>query len=173
MNADALDMTLPKRILSRYPTSLWVRHFLSACGTVEDLDQIVWEVCLEPKHRERLEKGEYWSLSGYVAAKLRHEVLRCKRFKELNIDIAGTPREVHSLHFDSRPWEYIDDKDRELVKDRFYAYGDRDAMRALCIKHGLKSTSALRMRAKRAVDAAKRKYADGDNELRQSGVCEV
>jgi len=161
MNANATQTALPKAILSRSPARLWVRHYLDRVGTVDDLSQIVWEVCLDPKHKGRLEREEYWSLSGYVAARLRKEIGKVR--KEFGFGGTGKSQQ-HATHQhtpDSDPFtEYLDPKDAEMVRDRFYAQGDREAMRALRIKYGVRSTSALRMRALRAVNAAKRKYSD-------------
>lgn len=181
MNANAVDGAFPvdltKRILSQGSPRLWMAHYLHRVGTKEDLDQLVWEVCLDPKHRGRLERREWLSLGGFVAAKMRREILRLKNEMEMgdsdNLNGALEDRRVPSEPEDSfeDPWEiYLEPGVRELVKDRFYAGSDRVEQEKLLGKYGLSSTSALRMRALRAVNEARRKHDDSYSKLRESRV---
>lgn len=191
MNANALDDRFPhdltKRILSQGSPRLWMANYLRRVGTKEDLDQLVWEVCLDPKHAERVAKKQWLSLGGYVAVRMRREVTN------LNHDIPmgesmewsdggltigqdnlpqSQPQKVRDRLGEETPpedlfedpWEtYLDPEVRQLVKDRFYAGDDRAKQEALLEKYGLSSTSALRMRALRAVNAAKRKHNSLDS----------
>lgn len=164
MNANATDDRFPEdltaRILSQGSPRLWMANYLRRVGTKQDLDQIVWEVCLDPKHAGRLERKEWLSLGGFVAAKMRAEIRAANRECRVGDSVFHEPSHIEQQEelFED-PWEtYLEPEVRQLVKDRFYAGDDRAAQEKLLEKYGLSSTSALRMRALRAVNAAKRKH---------------
>lgn len=169
MNAEKLDDLFPadltKRVLSQGSPRLWMGHYLRLVGTKEDLDQMVWEVCLDPKHRERLAKKQWLSLGGFVAAKMRAEIRRVSRetavgdscFQEFTV--SPEPEDLFLDPFQ----EYFEPGMQDLVRDRFYAGTDRAEQTRLLSKYGLSSTSALRMRALRAVNEARRKHSSSDS----------
>lgn len=147
---DPTDAGLLRRVLNLGPCRAVMPRFLAKIGTWHDATQIVALVILRDPTRFHVDRPSEWYLSGLTSHALRGEWNRDYKLAEAAGRSTSLRRcAVATPAYQTDPFELIEEKDRDIVREYYYSGPSVTANKFNTIRQ------SVYKRVKSAVEAAR------------------